>query len=511
MIKPNLLLILDGWGYSPSPKDNAVAQAKTPNLDYFIDHYPNGLLKCSGLDVGLPAGLMGNSEVGHLNIGAGRIVYQDLTRIDKAIEDKSFFSNKELLKAFTAAEERKSRVHVMMLLSDGGVHSHIRHLEAILQLAKSRKFHDLIIHPIFDGRDTAPKIGYTYLEKLLGWFKEYGVGSLGSLAGRFYTMDRDTRWDRVERGYNAMVAGTPLITSDPVAYIRDCYHRDIGDEFIEPVCVNKANTINDDDAIIFLNFRSDRARQITRSLTDKDFNGFRRSKIPRLSYYVCLTEYDEKFNLPVAFPSPTLTNIFGEVVSKKGLKQLRIAETEKYAHVTFFFNGGVEAQNPGEDRILIDSPRDIPTYDLKPEMSAYKVTERILKELDKDEYSFIVLNFANCDMVGHTGIFDAAVKAVEVIDECAGKVINKVLKKDGLVFLTADHGNAEQMKDEHGQPHTAHTTNDVRYVIISNQYPKGTLKLRDGRLADIMPTMLSFMKVDIPSEVTGESLVLPVK
>ncbi len=500
-------MILDGWGYSPQSANNAIAQAKTPNLDRLIENYPHGLLKASGLDVGLPEGVMGNSEVGHTNIGAGRIVYQDLTRIDQAISDGSFFQNPVLNEAFRLAAEKGTKLHLIGLLSDGGVHSHIRHLEALIKFAQQQKFERLIVHPVFDGRDTAPMIGETFLEQLLGYFKQYGVGQLGTLSGRYYTMDRDTRWERIEKSYDAMTLGTPACPMDPVEYIKDSHQKGTGDEFIEPVCVNRQNNIEDNDVVIFFNFRSDRARQITRAFTEKTFDGFKKKQSPQLAQYVCMTEYDQQFGLPVAFPSPALVNNLGEVVSNSGLKQLRIAETEKYAHVTFFINGGSEIKFPNEDRILIDSPRDIPTYDKKPEMSAIPVTERLLQELDRDYYDLVIVNFANCDMVGHTGIMDATVKAVEIVDQCVGQVVDKVLQKDGLVFLTADHGNAEVMVDEQGRPQTAHTSNPVRYLIISNRYAPGSLKTRDGRLSDVLPTLLTLMNLKIPAEITGQNLV----
>lgn len=500
-------MILDGWGYSPETKNNAVAQAKTPHIDGLLKQYPNGFLKASGLDVGLPEGVMGNSEVGHTNIGAGRIVYQDLTRIDQAIKDNSFFQNWVLTSAFEKAEKSGRKVHLLGLLSDGGVHSHIRHLEALIQLAQQRKFTNLVVHPIFDGRDTAPMIGDQYLQQLLDFFKKYGIGRLGTLAGRYYTMDRDTRWDRIEKAYNAMTLGDVTTSLTPLEYIKQAHQKGQGDEFIEPVCINRDALIEDQDVIIFFNFRSDRARQITRAFMEPGFKGFARKKAPLIADYVCLTEYDETFALPVAFPAPAVLNNLGEVVSQNGLKQLRIAETEKYAHVTFFINGGTEIKYPGEERILVDSARDIATYDKKPEMSAFGITERLLAELDKNIFDLIVVNFANCDMVGHTGVMEATIKAVEVVDQCVGKIVEKVLQKDGLIFLTADHGNAELMADEQGRPVTSHTTNPVRYIIVSNKYPLGSLKVHDGRLADVLPTLLKLMGLAVPPEVTGKKLM----
>jgi len=505
MKKPVVLMILDGWGYSASIENNAAYSAKTPNMDHYFSTYPWTFLKCSGLDVGLPKGFMGNSEVGHLNMGAGRVVYQELTRIDKAIEEGNFFTNKNIVKAFETAKKNNSKVHLLGLLSDGGVHSHLDHVEAFFELSKRSGFKDLVIHPFFDGRDTAPKIGDTYLQKIYDIISKYGFGSVGCVSGRYYAMDRDKRWERVERAYNALVCGKPFSKEKPLDYVRQSHKKDVGDEFIEPVCFDTNKTISDNDVVIFYNFRADRAREITTALTDKDFSGFKRDKVPNLSYYLCMTDYDEKFNLPVAFPKQNLSNIMGEVLSNNGLKQLRIAETEKYAHVTFFFNGGKEEPFKGEDRVLINSPKEVATYDLKPEMSAIEVTDRLLKEIDKDLYDVIIVNYANCDMVGHTGFFDAAVKAVEVVDTCSDVIIKKVLQKKGTVFVTADHGNVEKMK-ENGEPHTAHTTNDVRLLVISDKDKDIKLK-KSGKLADIMPTMLHFMGIKLPQEVTGEDLI----
>ena len=504
MRKPVVLMILDGWGYSNLKEANAICAANTPNLDHYIASYPGTFLKCSGLEVGLPSGFMGNSEVGHLNIGAGRIVYQELTRIDKSIQDGDFFTNENILKAFDIAKQKGTKLHIFGLLSDGGVHSHINHVEAFLELARRVKFRDLVIHPFFDGRDTAPRVGDVFLDRLQEMIGKYSVGYIGTVSGRFYAMDRDKRWDRLERAYNALVCGSPLTETAPMDYVKDSYKRDIGDEFIEPVCFDINKVISDGDVAVFYNFRADRARELTEALTLNNFVGFKRLKTPRLSYYLCMTEYDDKLGLPVAFPKQNLNNIMGEIISRGGLKQLRIAETEKYAHVTFFFNGGKETPFPGEDRVLIASPKDVPTYDLKPQMSANEVTERLLQELERDYYDFVVVNYANCDMVGHTGFFDAAVKAVETVDACIGKVVKKVLEKSGVVFLTADHGNVEKMK-EAGQPHTAHTTSDVRFIVIDGKGKDLRLKAK-GKLADIMPTILYFMGLDNPKEATGDNL-----
>lgn len=507
MKRPIVLMILDGWGYNPQKEDNAVSSAFTPNLDKLIKDYPNTFIKCSGLEVGLPRGFMGNSEVGHLNIGAGRVVYQDLTRIDKAIDDGDFFNNEQILNAFKKAEKNRSKLHLLGLLSDGGVHSHINHLEALISLSGRLGFKDLVVHPFFDGRDTSPKIGNIFLKQLLDFFKKYGNGKIGSMSGRYYAMDRDKRWERVEKAYNALTLGEPFCQQDPIKYIEDSYSNNIGDEFIEPACFNNNALISDGDVVLFYNFRADRAREITSALTMDLFSGFNRKIKPKISYYLCMTEYDEKFELPVAFPKQNLNNIFGEVISKNGLRQLRIAETEKYAHVTFFFNGGKEQSFNGEDRILIGSPRDVATYDLKPEMSAFEVTSKLIEQIDKDIYDVIVVNYANCDMVGHTGVFDATVKAVETVDKCVGAVVSKVLEKRGTVFLTADHGNAEKMK-EADSPHTAHTTGDVRFVLISSDDTLTKIKLREGKLADIMPTILDYIGLNIPEEVTGKTLII---
>ena len=505
MKKPIVLMILDGWGYSDVKKNNAICSANKPNLDMYIQNYASTFLKCSGLDVGLPNGFMGNSEVGHLNMGAGRIVYQELTRIDKAIEDGDFFTNKNIVRAFETAKKNKSRVHLLGLLSDGGVHSHISHVEAFFELSKRNCFKDIVIHPFFDGRDTAPKIGDTFLQKIYDMISKYDLGSIGCVSGRFYAMDRDKRWERVERAYNAIVCGKPFTNVSPLDYVKESHKKNIGDEFIEPVCFDTHKTICDGDVVIFYNFRADRAREITTALMATNFSGFVREKFAKIPYYLCMTDYDEKFSLPVAFSKQNLSNIMGEVLSNNGLKQLRIAETEKYAHVTFFFNGGKEEPFVGEDRVLVNSPKDVATYDLKPQMSAVEVTERLLKEIDRDFYDVIVVNYANCDMVGHTGFFDAAVKAVETVDYCSNIIIKKVLEKSGTVFLTADHGNVEKMKEK-GEPYTAHTTNDVRFLVIDDKDKNLKLK-KSGKLADIMPTMLCFMGLEVPAEVTGINLI----
>lgn len=501
MKKPVVLMILDGWGLAPNQKGNAIFEAKTPNIDNLLEKYPHSYLKASGLSVGLPEGIMGNSEVGHLNIGAGRVVYQDLTRINKSIEDKSFFTNKVLLNAFSKLKEDKA-LHVMGLCSDAGVHSDIKHLKALLKLAKEKKVKNVVLHLFMDGRDTDPNDGMAYLKDIETFLKENQIGRIGTISGRYYAMDRDTRWDRVEKTYSAMVLAEPLVDLSPLEYLKKSYEQGFTDEFVYPVSFSSADKIQDEDLVVFYNFRSDRAREITRAINEKGFDGFKRSFVPKLKDFVCFTEYDEKFKHPIAFPKEKMTNVFGEIVANKGLKQLRIAETEKYAHVTFFFNGGEEKQFSNENRILVDSPRDVATYDLKPEMSAKKVTKELLKVLS--DYDFIVINYANCDMVGHTGDFLATLKAVETVDVEAGKIIDSVLNIGGSIFITADHGNAEKMLDEEGRKHTAHTTNLVNLIFVSNDK---NICLKDGKLSDIVPSILDYSKIEKPTEMTGESLL----
>lgn len=507
--RPAVLLILDGWGHRLEKKNNAVLLAKTPFLDMCIDNYPWCLLTCSGEAVGLPEGYMGNSEVGHLNIGAGRVVYQEFTRINKSIKDGDFFKNKILLQTFEEAIKNNKKVHLLGLLSDGGVHSHISHFEAVIKYAASIGFKNLVVHPIFDGRDTAPMEGDKHLETLFSYFATYGVGSIGSMSGRYYAMDRDNRWDRVERAYDAFTLGDIVNDSDPITYVKNSHSNDIGDEFIEPVCNNKENLIKDGDSIIFMNFRADRARQISRAFFEKAFTGFKRKKELKLNKYVCLTEYDETFPVLVLFPPVKLENILGEVISNTGLRQLRIAETEKYAHVTFFFNGGEEKKFKRETRVLIDSPREVATYDLKPEMSANEVSEKLLENIHKRIYDFVVVNYANCDMVGHTGKLAAAIKAVETVDAQVKEIVEAVIKNDGVLFITADHGNAEYMATEDGTPFTAHTTNPVKFIIVTKDLYKQQLEFKETEkvLADIAPTILEFMGIKKPIEMTGVSVV----
>ena len=503
--KLTMLMILDGFGVNENEEGNAVKIANTPNLDKIMKQNPTTLIKTSGLDVGLPEGQMGNSEVGHTNIGAGRIVYQELTRITKSIEDGDFFSIPELVGAIENCKKNNSKLHIMGLLSDGGVHSHIRHLYAILELAKRKDFEDVYVHCFLDGRDTPPASAEGFIVDLENKMEEKGVGRIASIIGRFYAMDRDKRWERVVRAYDAIVKGEGVKANSAVAAIEESYQKEVFDEFVEPtlICNNgePVATISENDSVIFFNYRPDRAREITRSLVDKEFDGFEREYFPL--YYVCFTNYDETIeNVEIAFKKAEITNTFGEILGKKGLTQLRIAETEKYAHVTFFFNGGEEKQYPGEDRILIPSPK-VETYDMQPEMSAYEVTEKVIEAINSKKYDSIILNYANPDMVGHTGNLDAAVKALEVIDECVGKVVEAVEKNNGVLLITADHGNSEQMIDySTGEPHTAHTTNVVPLVLVGKD-----AKLKEGRLADLIPTMLEIMGIEKPQEMTGESLL----
>lgn len=504
--KLTMLMILDGYGINTNDNGNAVKAANTPTLDKLIKQNPNTQIHTSGLDVGLPEGQMGNSEVGHTNIGAGRIVYQELTRITKSIEDGDFFSIPELVEAIENCKRNHSKLHIMGLLSDGGVHSHIRHLYALLELAKRKDFEDVYVHCFLDGRDTPPASAEMYITDLEKKMAEKGVGKIASITGRFYAMDRDKRWERIEKAYKALVFGEGEKQASAIKAIEDSYQKEVFDEFVVPTVICSGDepiaTIGNNDSVIFFNFRPDRAREITRTLVDKDFNEFER-KIFNL-YYVCFTNYDETLpNVNIAFKKDEIKNTFGEYVSKLGLTQLRIAETEKYAHVTFFFNGGEEKQYPGEDRILVPSPK-VETYDLLPEMSAIEVTDKVVDAIMSEKYDCIILNYANPDMVGHTGNFDAAVKALETIDTCVARVVEAVETKQGALLITADHGNSEQMIDyTTGEPQTAHTTNPVPLILVGRDY-----KLKTGKLADLAPTMLDLMEVQIPVEMTGESLLI---
>ncbi len=501
--KPVVLAILDGYGLSKYEEGNAVFSANTPNLDKYMKEAPNTIIYASGMDVGLPDGQMGNSEVGHTNIGAGRIVYQELTRITKAISDGDFFENEAFIKACENCKKNDSALHMMGLMSDGGVHSHITHLFGLLELAKRNGLQKVYVHCFMDGRDVSPTSGAGFVAELQVKMKEIGVGKVATVMGRYYAMDRDNRWERVEQAYNAIVNGIGVKTDDAVKAIEDSYAKEVTDEFIVPTVCCDDGKLKENDSVIFFNFRPDRAREITRTIVDTEFNGFERKFFK--TYYVCFTQYDATMpNVDVAFKPQTLTNTYGEYLSNLGKTQLRIAETEKYAHVTFFFNGGVEKVYEGEDRILVPSPK-VATYDLQPEMSAYPVTDKVVEAIESGKYDSIILNFANCDMVGHTGIMDAAIKAVETVDECIGKVVDAVIKAEGVILITADHGNAEQMTDpEDGSVFTAHSTNVVPLIVLG----AGDIKLKEGRLADLTPTMLDIMNIDKPSEMTGESLIV---
>jgi 2,3-bisphosphoglycerate-independent phosphoglycerate mutase len=501
--RPVLLLILDGYGMTGNKEGNAIAAARTPNMDRLFSTYPHCELESSGESAGLPEGQMGNSEVGHLNIGAGRIVYQDLTRITKSIRKSEFKKNRNLLDAMNIVRSKGSSLHLMGLLSDGGVHSHISHLYALLALAGEQGIKKVYVHAFLDGRDVPPKSALTYLGEAEEKMKELG-GEFATVSGRYYAMDRDKRWERVEKAYDAMTKGEGLEAESATIAVKKAYERGETDEFVAPTVIFRkqkpVSSISDNDTIIFFNFRSDRAREITRAFIDENFNGFNRKTHPD-THFVCLTQYDETFDVIVAFPPEPIKNILAEVLSRNKLRQLRIAETEKYAHVTFFFNGGVEAPVPGEERTLVPSP-NVATYDLQPEMSAFPVTDRAVKAVSSVKYDVIIINYANCDMVGHTGVFDAAVKAVEAIDMCVGMVYDTVIQAGGLLIITADHGNAEKMVDETGGIHTAHTSNRVPFVICETG-----LRLRDGILADIAPTILEVLGIEKPEEMTGRSLI----
>jgi 2,3-bisphosphoglycerate-independent phosphoglycerate mutase len=508
MKQPLALIILDGWGINESCDDNAVCLADTPYLDKLFATCPSTRLCASGLDVGLPDGQMGNSEVGHLNLGAGRVIYQELTRITRSIEEGDFFSNPTLLQAIASIRAAGGRLHLMGLLSDGGVHSHNTHLYALLEVAK-RSGVEACVHAFMDGRDTPPKSGARYLEQLEAKLAELGHGRIASVIGRYYAMDRDNRWERVERAWRAMVLGQGHAAGSSAEAINEAYAAGQTDEFVEPrvICANGAplGAIDDNDGIIFFNFRADRAREITRALTQQDFDHFDQSSRPHLASYVCLTEYDKTFKLPVAYAAESYPNILGEVVARAGLRQLRIAETEKYAHVTFFFNGGVEAPFAAEDRALIPSPKDVATYDLKPAMSAVEVADEAVRRIESGVYDLIILNFANPDMVGHSGVLSAAIKAMETVDACCGRVIDALLAAGGKALVTADHGNCELMRDASGAPHTAHTSNPVPLILVGRQ--TDAITLRPGVLADVAPTLLKLMGLPLPVEMTGSDLL----
>ncbi|WNY29082.1 2,3-bisphosphoglycerate-independent phosphoglycerate mutase [Methanimicrococcus stummii] len=518
-------MILDGWGYNPKTEGNAVFEANTPNLDRLEKNYPTALGATSGEDVGLPEGQMGNSEVGHLNMGAGRIVYQDLTLINKEIEDGTFYQNPALLQAVTAAKENGKALHLMGLVSYGGVHSHMNHLKALLKLAKKESLDHVYVHAFLDGRDVSPKSAMNDLKDLEKFMSDEKIGKLATVTGRYYAMDRDKRWDRTEKAYDALTLETGDLKRDPDIVLTnswenalsDSFEKGETDEFVKPIVLlddggKRVGFIGDGDSVIFFNFRPDRARQLTYAFVEPDSKiGFKRKNFPK-THFVGMTPYDEELDIPVAYPPKDLKNTIGEYLAANGKSQLRIAETEKYAHVTFFFNGGVEEPNINEDRVLIPSPK-VATYDLKPEMSAYEVTDALLEKIDGGKYDFIVLNFANMDMVGHTGDIAAAKAAVEAVDACVGKLADKVLAAGGALFITADHGNAEQMEEADGSPCTAHTTNPVKMIYADkdnlDEAGKPKMSLRDsGRLCDIAPTLLEIMGMEIPEEMTGETLLV---
>lgn len=511
MNKPLFLIILDGWGVREETEDNAIGCANPVYFCSLEQTYPSTTLGCSGKEVGLPAGLMGNSEVGHLNIGSGRTVYQEITRISNAIEEGSFFTNQEILTALEFARHNRGAVHLMGLLSDGGVHSHIQHIFALLELCRQKGLEKVFVHPFLDGRDVGPRSAGEYLRALQEKMDHLKVGRIATISGRYYAMDRDKHWDRIQKAYDALVLGRGLMAPNPFAALESSYEARITDEFVEPVVMidekgQPVGTIKDGDAVIFYNFRADRARQITRSFVEGELESLERPHPPRV-HFVCLTQYDVTIEAPVAFPPQNLGNTLGEVLAQNGKKQLRIAETEKYAHVTFFFNGGVEAANPGEDRILIPSP-DVPTYNLKPEMSARQVTERVVQELGRDYYDVVIMNYANPDMVGHTGVLEAAIQAVRVVDECLERVVQEVLAREGCLLITADHGNCEMMTcPETGQPFTAHTTDRVPLILVGEAFRHAALK-EDGCLRDIAPTMLDILGLQAPAEMTGRSLIV---
>jgi len=507
---PTVLMVLDGWGVSTGEGRDAIAGARTPAMDRLAALYPTTTLGAAGQDVGLPDNQIGNSEVGHLNIGAGRVVYQDFTRINKAIQSGEFFENPVLFDAFKTVKEASGRLHIMGLMSDGGVHSHIDQIKALATMASLNEVPCIFIHAFMDGRDTPPNSGLGYIQEIQRHLDTLNGARLASVAGRFYPMDRDNRWDRVERGYNAVVQGQGLEAVSGEMAVRKAYERGETDEFIQPTVIcdggRPIGAFGDGDGVVFMNFRGDRAREISRAINDREFENFKRIKYVALSTYVCLSRYDENFPYPVIFSPQQLTGILGEVISENGLTQLRIAETEKYAHVTFFFNGGEERVFPGEDRCLVPSPQDVPTYDLKPQMSAEGVTEKLLDHLYSRAHDFVLVNYANPDMVGHTGVYEAAVTAVEKVDECIGRVSDVVLELGGVLLITADHGNAESMVDPEGTPHTAHTTRRVPLVLAGPGFTPENHPLREGCLADVAPTILKIMGLKQPEEMTGVPL-----
>ena len=502
MKKPVILIVMDGFGLSNDNVGNAIEMAKTPNIDLLMKEYPTSHLEASGLAVGLPEGQMGNSEVGHLNLGAGRIVYQSLTRINKAIKDGDFFTNKAYLNAIKNVNENDSKLHIMGLLSDGGVHSHIEHIKAFFKLAKDNNVKEAYFHAFLDGRDTPPDSGVSYIKDLEAYMTEISFGKIGSVGGRYYGMDRDKNWDRVQLHYDVLTGANGEKANSAVEGLEASYSKKVFDEFVIPFNVEENGTIEENDSVIFANFRPDRAIEIGTALSNPEASGLDYSKGPKNVTFVSTMSYSENVKGEIAFGLQKLDNMYGDVISDAGLNQLRIAETEKYAHVTFFFDGGLDKEIKNSERVLVNSPK-VATYDLQPEMSAYLVTDKILDEIASEKHDTIILNFANCDMVGHTGVIPAAVKAVETVDECVGKVVDAILDKDGVAIITADHGNAEKMLDESGNPFTAHTTSIVPLIITDK-----TVNIReDGILADVAPTMLDYLGVEKPAEMTGSSLV----
>ena len=496
-------MILDGWGIAPASSSNAATLAKTPNLDKYFAEYPHTQLEASGLEVGLPAGQIGNSEVGHLNIGSGRIIYQSLTRISKSITDGDFFTNPVLVKVMDEVKASGKALHLLGLLSDGGVHSHITHIIALLEMVKKHGLTKVYVHAFLDGRDVPPQSALTYVEQLEAAMAEIGVGKIATVSGRYYAMDRDKRWERLAKAYATVVQGEGPKAASAIQGIQASYEAGVTDEFVVPFTVEGVDgRINAGDGVIFANFRPDRAREITRAIIDEDFPYFERPASARPVHFACMAQYDATIAAPVAYPPESIDDTLGQVLAARGMHQLRIAETEKYAHVTFFFNGGVEEPNKNEERILIPSPK-VATYDLQPEMSAEEVTQALLAELDKDKFDVVILNFANPDMVGHTGVLAAAIKAMEKVDNCVGRIVEKVLSLDGSVCICADHGNLEKMAEEDGEPNTAHTTNPVPFLLVS----KEKHQLHQGILADIAPTMLELLNIPQPKAMTGKSLI----
>lgn len=502
---PVCLVVMDGWGIAPPGPGNAISLAETPNYDHLCSTYPSTTLVASGEAVGLPPGQMGNSEVGHLNLGAGRIVFQDLTRINNSIEDGSFYRNGSLSAAFSHARENGRPVHLMGLLSDGGVHSDMGHIKALVKMAGQQGCEHVFLHVFMDGRDTPPRSGRSYIEDIDAFLREAAIGSIATISGRYYAMDRDNRWDRVKLAYDAIVRGRGELITDSTKVIDDSYAAGVTDEFILPAIVDgdSRSRVHDGDSVIFFNFRPDRARELTRALIAGDFKEFDRGPQPPLPSLVSMTQYDATFPVPVAFPPEELRNVLAAVLAGAGRRQLHIAETEKYAHVTFFFNGGVEKIYPGEERVLIPSPTEVATYDEKPEMSAYEVTDELCRRLQEDDFDFVIANLANCDMVGHTGVIEAAVKAVETVDECVGRITGAVAGLGGVCLITADHGNAEVMRGENGDPVTAHTSERVPFILTMD------VRLADDySLADVAPTVLDLLKLPVPAEMTGRCIIL---